>query len=616
MLEVGCRWRVGVGRNIQIWKDRWIPRPKEFKIITPPPNNTAIRTVEDLIDWENGGWRAELLEQLFCNEDVKDLAESWIQDMLITFDDDSKELPTVLLWVIWGNRNQNEFDGQLVLSDGNSCTLTNKQWKEKEDQWTQIQGGDGVSKLIRRPCEAVVAEALAAREAISFIREYCNGNFILEGDTSLVIQTLSSEDEDFYSIGHVLQRPKAVLQSCSCFEIQWVNDKGKQSSTDFPQKVNPALEAQPSTKATISEVLPEQLDAAEETCSLQTLAAVGDQSMGVDNPSTTILNDGTLPQPQTLASNILLNNNKPFFTMDPTAKTLNLDKFFTILVSLPIPKTQPVYDANPPPLNKSPHAKKPEETSLAEQTLEPFLVAINLFEFVTDDQSIVLLQKSHGAMLHDFESCMHEMHIHFRFMSFKSSQLLLASVGEDFTIFMVNNDEHFMSVKLTYTTWSQSFGQLSLMKNVFSKRNEHYGASILRKHTRSKVILSPGSLKLVSHFGGQLRLSSSSPEWPSQFPQPFPSLGPLRISRHSNDETRTEIAYNEPQSYVINHLFKVALAHEQHVFRREHMHQNLHSIFLIQAKSSTLRDQSGTNFCVTMKWHPNPLFPYRYDRRI
>ena len=37
VLKRGTRWRVGNGRRIHIWDDKWLPTPSTFKVITPPP---------------------------------------------------------------------------------------------------------------------------------------------------------------------------------------------------------------------------------------------------------------------------------------------------------------------------------------------------------------------------------------------------------------------------------------------------------------------------------------------------------------------------------------------------------------------------------------------------
>ena len=36
VIQKGTRWRVGNGKQIQIWDDKWLPTPTTHKVITPP----------------------------------------------------------------------------------------------------------------------------------------------------------------------------------------------------------------------------------------------------------------------------------------------------------------------------------------------------------------------------------------------------------------------------------------------------------------------------------------------------------------------------------------------------------------------------------------------------
>ena len=64
----GIRWRVGRGRSILVYKDRWLPRPDTFKPISPP-TLPAEAGVADLLDAENR-WDLEKLKQHFMPEDI------------------------------------------------------------------------------------------------------------------------------------------------------------------------------------------------------------------------------------------------------------------------------------------------------------------------------------------------------------------------------------------------------------------------------------------------------------------------------------------------------------------------------------------------------------------
>ncbi|KAL6993385.1 nicotinamide N-methyltransferase [Sarracenia purpurea var. burkii] len=63
-LYKGLRWRVGSGRSIRIWEDKWVPRPSNFQIISPKNQNASCIKVEELIRQEDGQWDVELLQHL------------------------------------------------------------------------------------------------------------------------------------------------------------------------------------------------------------------------------------------------------------------------------------------------------------------------------------------------------------------------------------------------------------------------------------------------------------------------------------------------------------------------------------------------------------------------
>ena len=70
VLKAGYRWQVGDGENIGIWKDRWLPRPSTFRVLSPLaflPDDTK---VSSLIDSNNGEWNESLISQKFSPEDT------------------------------------------------------------------------------------------------------------------------------------------------------------------------------------------------------------------------------------------------------------------------------------------------------------------------------------------------------------------------------------------------------------------------------------------------------------------------------------------------------------------------------------------------------------------
>ncbi|KAK9983991.1 hypothetical protein SO802_033516 [Lithocarpus litseifolius] len=63
--EKGTRWRVGNGRKIHIWEDKWLPTPTKFKIISPPSDFGDFPMVSSLIDKDTKWWKADVVYSLF-----------------------------------------------------------------------------------------------------------------------------------------------------------------------------------------------------------------------------------------------------------------------------------------------------------------------------------------------------------------------------------------------------------------------------------------------------------------------------------------------------------------------------------------------------------------------
>ncbi|KAL4627066.1 hypothetical protein ACB092_05G140400 [Castanea dentata] len=61
------RWQVGDGKSIRIWKDKRIPTPSTFRVISPRTLLPIDQTVDILIDTDRGTWIANLVRELFIN---------------------------------------------------------------------------------------------------------------------------------------------------------------------------------------------------------------------------------------------------------------------------------------------------------------------------------------------------------------------------------------------------------------------------------------------------------------------------------------------------------------------------------------------------------------------
>ncbi|XP_023893347.1 uncharacterized protein LOC112005329 [Quercus suber] len=65
ILKEGTRWRVGNGRRIHIWDDRWLPTPTTFKVISPPVEFGNFPMVASLIDEDTKWWKSDLVRSIF-----------------------------------------------------------------------------------------------------------------------------------------------------------------------------------------------------------------------------------------------------------------------------------------------------------------------------------------------------------------------------------------------------------------------------------------------------------------------------------------------------------------------------------------------------------------------
>ena len=70
VIRQGTRWRVGNGKQIHIWEDRWLPTPSTYKVISPQIQNFEFPMVSSLIDPNTRWWKAEVLHATFLPFEV------------------------------------------------------------------------------------------------------------------------------------------------------------------------------------------------------------------------------------------------------------------------------------------------------------------------------------------------------------------------------------------------------------------------------------------------------------------------------------------------------------------------------------------------------------------
>ena len=65
VIKKGTRWRVGNGRRIHIWDDKWLPTPSSYKVISPQSNFGDYPMVSSLINNDTRWWKIGAVRSIF-----------------------------------------------------------------------------------------------------------------------------------------------------------------------------------------------------------------------------------------------------------------------------------------------------------------------------------------------------------------------------------------------------------------------------------------------------------------------------------------------------------------------------------------------------------------------
>jgi hypothetical protein len=65
VLDRGFVWRMGDGKQIRIWEDRWIPTPSTYQVQSPLCGMPRDALASSLIDPTTGGWNVALIRPSF-----------------------------------------------------------------------------------------------------------------------------------------------------------------------------------------------------------------------------------------------------------------------------------------------------------------------------------------------------------------------------------------------------------------------------------------------------------------------------------------------------------------------------------------------------------------------
>jgi hypothetical protein len=70
LLIEGLFWRIGDGKHVKIWGDKWVPQPATFEIQSLCNSLPVEAMVAELIDPVGRGWNIPLVKSIFNHEEA------------------------------------------------------------------------------------------------------------------------------------------------------------------------------------------------------------------------------------------------------------------------------------------------------------------------------------------------------------------------------------------------------------------------------------------------------------------------------------------------------------------------------------------------------------------
>ncbi|KAL0325000.1 UNVERIFIED_CONTAM: hypothetical protein Sradi_5069300 [Sesamum radiatum] len=279
IFRAGCRWRVGSGTSIGIWKDPWLPRPLTFGPITPPLGHMSEMKVSDLIDPQTQDWNAQLIRSIFWPVD-SDLIlgiplghlglEDQIRVSLAPFVRRLEKISYIpYFYAHLRDRNCKLMQKQFLLphqvieftenylksfKSQNSVTnirlssLNPQHWLCPPSATVKINCDGAVfeqgmemglgaiarddqgrclwwsSKRITRGGNGEIAEAMAVRHGLELGARLGWSSIILESDCANLISKIMSPDHDMSFIGPIVADSRSLAASFSFVHLIWFLD--------------------------------------------------------------------------------------------------------------------------------------------------------------------------------------------------------------------------------------------------------------------------------------------------------------------------------------------------------------------------------------------------------
>jgi hypothetical protein len=71
LLSAGLLWRIGDGKSVSNWFDKWIPQPTTFLVISPRSILSETSKVGDLIYGDPSEWNKSLIQSIFIDDEAE-----------------------------------------------------------------------------------------------------------------------------------------------------------------------------------------------------------------------------------------------------------------------------------------------------------------------------------------------------------------------------------------------------------------------------------------------------------------------------------------------------------------------------------------------------------------
>ena len=142
MIKKGTRWRVGNGRQIHIWEDKWLPTPTSHKVITPQTDFDDYPMVSSLIDNDTRWWKVEVVRSIFLPSEASTILKiplnyNLLEDSLIWLGNKRGVFTVKSAYHITSNLVDSSEDGECSSSDSKTL-LWKRIWSQKVPQKLKI----------------------------------------------------------------------------------------------------------------------------------------------------------------------------------------------------------------------------------------------------------------------------------------------------------------------------------------------------------------------------------------------------------------------------------------------------------------------------------------------